>query len=252
MNKSNDKLSGIIFDYDSGMLPPPYSNVFHLELNWKDDKLVAKLDLHYTNREDISEAEIFEEGFTHEDDYSFEGELNSIWMKVARKQFQSAKWSGKQLTDAGIIITAVEDGKTKGSKVPMDQEAWQLLAQDIIQAIYETNKKEAPLRIQYRSISNEATIDCAITMNFSSREAIVTQNGNTKIINWEYAVELMKLIFSPDYNYEFAKEALPTKRGLYIECGDGFWHDLNKGVSNIDESFDAVGMMKVKFEDIIR
>lgn len=251
MNKSNDKINGIILDYDSGVLPPPYSNVFRLELNWKNDKLSTKLDLHYTSREDLTEEEIFDEGFTPEDDYSYEGELNPVWAKVARRQFDSAKWSGKQLTDGGITVTPLEEGKESGSKTPIDQEAWQLLAQDIIQAIYETTKREEQLKIQYRLVTNESTKDCSITMKFSDREVTVDQGDKTKTINWEYAMELMKLIFTPDYHYELAKEIPSTKRGSYIECGDGYWHELDRGVSNIDESFDAVGMMKSRFEDLI-
>jgi len=61
----------------------------------------------------------------------------------------------------------------------------------------------------------------------------------------------MKLIFTPDYNYEIAKTEPGNKRGSYIECGDGYWHELGKGVVNIDSSFDAVGKIKAGFEDLI-
>ena len=61
----------------------------------------------------------------------------------------------------------------------------------------------------------------------------------------------MKLIFSPDYDYELAKEAPSNKRGEYIECGDGLWHELGKGVINIDPGFDTVSKIKSSFDHLL-
>ena len=72
-----------------------------------------------------------------------------------------------------------------------------------------------------------------------------------RTIHWEYAIQLMKMVFTPDYHYEMAKEEAGKKRGTYIECGDGYWHELGKGVINIDPSFDAVGKIKAGFEELI-
>ncbi|MEP0711424.1 MAG: hypothetical protein ABJC55_05830, partial [Algoriphagus sp.] len=64
-------------------------------------------------------------------------------------------------------------------------------------------------------------------------------------------VQLLKLVFSPDYDYEVAKETPGTTRGEYIECGDGYWHELGKGVINVDSTFDAVQKIKDGFENLI-
>ncbi|PZX55717.1 hypothetical protein [Algoriphagus chordae] len=251
MKKSNDHTSGIVIEFDSGIIPAPYSHVYRLSLDWSNAELLAELELHYTDREDLTEDEILDEGFTANDDFSFKGSLDSVWKKVVSKEFEKVKWSGRQLEDGGLNLAAIEDGKTSSAKAPADQEAWQMLAQDVIQAIYETSQKEAPLTVNYRQVTNENSLDCSITMNFSNREAVLVSNKESKVINWEYAVQLMKLVFSPDYNYEIAKETAGTKRGSYIECGDGYWHELGKGVINIDTSFDAVGMIKDGFENLI-
>lgn len=251
MKKSNDHVNGVVFEYDSGIIPPPYSNVFRLSLDWSNSDLIAELELHYTDREDLSEDEILDEGFTTNDDFSFTGKLDPVWKKVVSIEFDKVKWSGKQLDQGGLTLSAIENGKTGNAKVPAEQELWQLLAQDIIQAIYETSKKEAPLTVNYRQVTNEESVDCSITMNFSNREAVFTSKNQSRGINWEYAVQLLKLVFSPDYNYEIAKETAGTKRGSYIECGDGYWHELGKGVINIDTSFDAVGKIKDGFENLI-
>lgn len=251
MKKSNDQVNGVVFEYDSGIIPPPYSNVYRLSLDWSNSDLIAELELHYTDREDLSEDEILDEGFTSNDDFSFTGKLDPVWKKVVSIEFEKVKWSGKQLDEGGLTLSAIENGKISNAKVPAEQELWQLLAQDIIQAIYETSKKEAPLTVNYRQVTNEESVDCSITMHFSSREAVFTSKNQSRSINWEYAVQLLKLVFSPDYNYEIAKETAGTKRGSYIECGDGYWHELGKGVINIDTSFDAVGKIKDGFENLI-
>jgi hypothetical protein len=251
MNKSSDNLSGVILNFDSGVLPAPYSNMFRIHLDWSSGDLHVKLDLHYTNREDISDQEILDEGFSLDDDFSYQGKLNNVWGKEAGKKYHSSKWSGKQLSDAGITVNPIEDNNELGTKIPADQDGWLLLGQDIIQAIFETTGRESPLTIHYRSVNNDKNSDCSLTVHFSNREVLLTSAVVTRTINWEYAMELMKLIFTPDYDYQVAKESAPSKKGNYIECGDGLWHQLGKGVINIDESFDAVGKIQSRFGDLL-
>lgn len=237
-------------EYDSGIVPPPYSHVFRLALDWANGNLKADLVLHYTEREDLSEEEIFDEGFTPNDDYTYKGDLNSVWTKPLLQLYDRTRWTSKDIEDGGITVTAVEKGKDEGVQIPSNQEEWQLMAQDLIQAIYETVKKEAPLKIDYRQVQDDA-VDCSLTVHFSNREVIFEKNSQSRIVNWEYAIQLMKLVFTPDYHYELAKETVGIKRGAYINCGDGFWHELGKGVVNIDPSFDAVSKIKSGFADLI-
>ena len=250
MTSTKNTINGLVLEYDSGIVPPPYSHVFRLELDWSRGDLSVSLDLHYTEREELSEEEIFDEGFTPNDDYSYKGELNSVWIKPLQQLFDKTKWTSKDIEDGGITVTALEKGKDEGVKIPSNQEEWQLMAQDLIQAIYETVKKEAPLKIDYRQVTDQMA-DCSLTVHFSVREVIFEMSGRSRVINWEYAIQLMKVVFTPDYHYELAKEEASNKRGAYINCGDGYWHELGKGVVNIDPSFDAVGKIKAGFADLI-
>ena len=251
MKKSNDHTSGIVIEFDSGIIPAPYSHVYRLLLDWSSSELIAELELHYTDREDLSEEEIIDEGFTLNDDFSYQGKLDYVWKKIISVQFEKTKWSGRHLDEGGLVISSLNQGKPGPQKTPIDQENWQMFAQDVIQAIYETSGKEAPLTVHYRQVTSEASIDCSITMNFSTREAIFTVNHESRTINWEYAVQLLKLVFSPDYTYDLAKEKPGTKHGEYIECGDGYWHELGKGVINVDTTFDAVQKIIDGFGNLI-
>ena len=251
MNTSKTSLTGIVLEYDSGIVPPPYSHVFRLALDWAKGDLDVKLHLHYTEREELSEQEILDEGFTLSDDYSYTGTLNSVWVKPVQELFTKTRWTNKDIEDGGITVTPLERGKDEGLKIPSNQEEWQLMAQDLIQAIYETVKKELPLQVHYRKVDNEQVNDCSLTIHFSNREVIFQMDQEKRTIHWEYAIQLMKMVFTPDYHYELAKEEAGKKRGAYIECGDGFWHELGKGVINIDPTFDAVVKIKAGFEELM-
>lgn len=251
MNSSKSSYTGLVLEYDSGIVPPPYSHVFRLALDWTKGPLSVALDLHYTEREELSEEEILDEGFTPNDDYSHKGALDSVWIKPLQQLYDKSRWTNKDIEEGGITVSPIEKGKDEGVKIPANQEEWQLMAQDLIQAIYETVKKEAPLKVNYRLVDNEQTTDCSVTVHFSNRQVIFEKNGTSRTINWEYAIQLMKLVFTPDYHYEMAKEEAGKKRGAYIDCGDGYWHELGKGVVNIDPSFDAVGKIKAGFEDLV-
>jgi hypothetical protein len=250
-NSSKISLSGLVLEYSSGIIPPPYSHVFRLEMDWGKGELKVKLDLHYTEREELSEQEILDEGFTLDDDYSYKGGLNSVWVKPVQELYNKTRWTNKDIKDGGITVTALEKGKDEGLKIPSNQEEWQLMAQDVIQAIYETVKKELPLQISYRKVDHEEIVDCSLTVHFSNREVIFEKAAQKRVIHWEYAIQLLKMVFTPDYNYELAREEPGKKRGSYLECGDGYWHELGKGAINIDSTFDAVGKIKAGFENLI-
>jgi len=248
---NKEVLTGIELEFDSGIIPPPYCHVYRISLDWSKGDLACKLDLHYTDREELSEEEIYDEGFTKNDDYFYDGPLNNTWIKAIANKVSATKWSGKSLEEGGIILKLSESGILGKVKVPADQDDWMVFGQDIIQAIYETSKKEAPLTIHYRQVNTDDIIDCSITIRFSDREVIFTEGDETRSLNWEYTVQLMKLIFTPDYNYEIAKKEPGKKRGSYIECGDGIWHELGKGVVNIDQSNDVVNKIKKIFSDLL-
>lgn len=232
--------TGIILEYHSGIVPPPFSHVFRLMLDWSKTELIAKLDLHYTDREDLSESEILDEGFSVDDDYHYEGPLNPIWRDSIEELLNQTKYASQIHGEGEINIATLIDGNEGPLKNPSNQEAWQLLAQDLIQAIYETGKKEIPLQINFRVVEKDTILDGFITLHFADRKVLLQLGNQESNLNWEYAFQLMKLIFTPDYDYDLAKEKPGNKRGIYLDCGDGLWHELSKGVINIDPEFDAV------------
>lgn len=250
MHLKSDDIIRLELEYGSGTLPPPFSHVFKLRVSFEKNFVNTQFDIHYTDREDLSEDEILNEGFTLDDDYSFIGEIPKVWEQPFKTLYSKSKWSNKKLLDqsGGMKVLAKDLHGQITRTIPINQEEWQYLAQEFIQAIYELNKKEAPLTLQYKVIDQEGEeMNYELTVRFSIRKIDFFINGETKEADWEETKPLLSHIFLPDYDYSIATEIPPTKKGTYINCGDGFWHEFGKGIVNIDDSFDAVSRIKDGF-----
>lgn len=250
--KSQD-LARLEFSFDSGIIPPPYAHIFKLSIDLGNSELAASLDLMYTDRDELSEEDILNEGFTMDDDFHYNGQVNKVWEKPLRELFDKTRWVSSSTTqEGGIEMKARDKSGNLHVGTPSNQQEWQFLAQDVIQAIYEEAKRELPLQIRYLIITSEVTSSINITMHFSDRKVSLKINDNAVEGDWVETKSLLSHIFLPDYDYNAAKETTPSKRGQYIETGDDYWHDVNNGLINIDDSFDAVNKIKSSFADILR
>ena len=250
MNLKSDDIIRLELEYDSGILPPPFSHTFKLRVGFDKNFVNAQFDLHYTDREEVSEEEVFDEGFTLNDDYTYVGEVPKIWEQPFKTLYSQSSWSNKKNLDpsGGIKVLAKDIHGKIIRAIPHNQEEWQYLAQEFIQAIYEINKKEAPLRIQYLIIDDKGGKNLfQMTMKFATRSIDFIVNGRARTMDWEAPKELLSYIFLPDYDYGMAEVSDPSKPGSYIDCGDGFWHEFGKGIFNIDDAFDAVSKIKEEF-----
>lgn len=252
MHLKTEDLTRIEIEYDSGAMPPPYSHIFKLKIGFGKHFLDTQLDLVFTDRDEISDDEIINEGFTMDDDYHFQGEIPKVWEKPLRELYSKSKWSNKKLDEEGGIKLLAKDSQGQIVRtIPLNQEDWQYFSQDYIQAIYEITQKEAPLTIQYLIREKGTVNEISLTVKFSVRKIEARVNGVSKEADWDESKELLSFIFLPDYDYGIATESKPNQKGEFIECGDGFWHDMQKGVINIDDSFDAVGKIKKGFLKLI-
>ncbi|QDH77523.1 hypothetical protein FKX85_00085 [Echinicola soli] len=248
----SDDIKRIEIDYDSGIIPPPFSHVFKLKISFERGFINTQFTIHYTDRDELTEEEIYAEGFTEEDDYHFIGEVPTAWEQPFKSLYAQTKWSNKRELDenGGVKVFAKDIHGKISRSIPINQEEWHMLAQEFIQAIYEVNKKEAPLTVRYRSITKETVDEYTLTVKFSVRKVIVERNGQIKEWNWDDSRQLLSYIYLPDYDYEVASDSTPKKRGQYIDCGDGLWHKFGKGVNNLDESFDAISKIQEGFEKL--
>lgn len=252
MHLKSEEIIRLELDYSTGDIPPPFSHSYKLRLSFEKSFVNTQLDITYLHREDLSEEEILSEGFTLDDNFKFVGEIPKVWEGPFRKLYSSSKWSNqRQLGEEGGMRVLAKDRHGKLVRgIPSNQNEWNYLAQECIQAVYEVSKKESPLTIRYKAIENDKSWMYEMTVKFATRKIELNINRTPVTLEWDEAKELLAHIFLPDYDYEMAKASEPTKRGIYIDVGDGLWHDFRNGVINLDDSFDAKRKIQETFEKL--
>lgn len=234
--------------FESGHVPPPYSHVYSLKLQPQETGLAVEFSLHYTHRDELSLEEIIDEGFSEEDDYTYCGTVAAVWKGPLKDLWNHTDWMEMSaFEDGGIMIRLGEAEE----QVPKQQEAWSFLAQEIIQAIYEQSGKEAPLLLAFMKVDKSGPVEVELQLSFAQRKAEASVNGQVIALSWEKTKKLLTDVYLPDYDFEHVATKKPTKRGHYIDLGDGHWFELGKTVQNIDSSYDAIAGIRRGFEAII-
>jgi hypothetical protein len=241
-----DKLIAIAITYDNTIVPPPFSFIYQLNINLEKGRTKVDYQLNYTDRNEIDEEEILEEGFTLNDDFQWNGELPDLWQQEVKNFIAQTSWTAYQEEDEEILRFALlQEGSQPISVVPEDIKKTEYFLQELIQAIYEISQKERPLIIRYKEIGpdNDTTF-ISIQPSFSQRSVRVTQRQNKqqqeKDIPWHSLQYIFEAVYLPEYDYEKATPKEPVKPGKYIDNGEGIWFELGKGLKSPDNKQDAL------------
>ncbi len=237
--------------YETLIVPPPYSHTYQFVVTPVAEALQVQYQLRYTERDSISEEEIAEEGFTADDDYTWEGKLPSVWLSPLQKMLEQTTQLKSQLRsgETNLIRLRVNDQTgTIHEGIPDNLEAWEYFLQELTQAVFEVSQKERPLEIHYREITApKQVLQMAIKPSFSHRQLKIEieEKGKRKeqSAEWRQLKPLLKAIFLPDYDASAASQKLPQQAGQYIDPGEGLWYQLGHSVNNPGKKYDAVGAM---------
>lgn len=247
MKFSRDSLEQFTLQLHTGSLPPPFSHQVDLQATKKEGEWLLSYQLHYLDRQDLSEEELFEEGFTMDDDFQWEGILPINWIDhlahtlsvttLPKDQEESAKQEPR------VYIQAQDKKEGSLSGVPADAGRWEYLLQELLQALFELSGYEKPLEIAYRQVKkNEPGWTVSLEASFATRAAKVssTRDGNgsanSEAISWTEVKEIMKRIYHFEFDNTWAKPNMPNKRGQYLFLGEGGWLPLpNSLVSETNE-----------------
>ena len=227
----SEAFSRITFEYNTGPIPPPFCHRYKIEIS-KNNAEEYKLDLEieYYDRDEITEEEIFEEGFSLDDDYSWTGNLPRIWGQEVEKKLKLTNWRKKisRSEDDSEFIIKITDNYQSEVLQPAIIRPWEIFVQEIIQAVFEMNKREAPLQISFLpGNSNNLNQKIDFTFSFASRNFLVNSSGiDNKSMDWTEGQKLLKFIFRIDYLPENGFEKIPETPGNYISPGDGLWYEL--------------------------
>jgi hypothetical protein len=219
--------------FDTKSLPPPFSHRYKLSIEKAGDSLSTDLALEYYGREELSDEDIADEGFSENDDFQWNGMLPPIWTPVVIDKLQATNWKKKADDQDTDFFLRVRHSEGSEMLWPADKRQWETFAQELIQAIFELGKKEAPLKIEFLNIE-KVQQSYSIEYRFAERTArISTTEKHEKPMDWYEGQRLLKYIFSFDYLPEDAIDK-PKKQGNYISPGDGLWYDLSHSVQKGD------------------
>ncbi len=221
----------ITIQFDTGPQPPPFCHRYEIAIEKEERALKVALKLEYYDRDEITEEDILEEGFTLDDDVAWQGILPGIWVDELIKKLGASNWKKELPEDGGFSTFSIRYSGKGMSEIlyPADRRAWEIFAQDIIQAIFELSGKEAPLEIFYSSVvAPWQSNNLHITYSFANRKVeLISAKGNSKTVPWSEGQKWMQYVFYFDFLPEEALGALPAEPGDYLNPGDGLWYSYD-------------------------
>ncbi len=218
-------------------LPAPFAHEYHLKIKLENE-IFASFNITYLDREDLDD-DIYEEGFSDQTDFSWEGGLHKNWKGSISKIAHLAQKKSRVNKDiehaqTEIVISYQEDEKVD-KKHFFDNDELAQQVQEIIQAIYESANKELPLKIKFLQIINGKRNFTEIVTSFAKREfEIIRGNQKPHTILWKKGIELMSFIYQPSYELDVIK---PKKDGNYLS----FDHENWFSVSSIEKEEGIIG-----------
>lgn len=251
MSVFRDNVSHLEISFKTLQLPAPFSHTYHLLLDLTQPDPVVDFNIHYTERETLSDEEIMDEGFTPQDDYQWQGSLDKVWKpEVVDQLLSTNKLTNTPKLHAQQVLKLKasynNDKQIKG--IPDNATSWEYFVQEVIQAIYELSGKELPLEVIYHEVTPDYQHTVSICPSFSHRNMLTThQQGDEqykKEHNWDLFKPLMEAIYLPDYDTEQASESIPNQPGKYIMPGDGYWYQLGVAVRNPGKKRDVLQEME--------
>ena len=229
MSSKHHSFTKLIISFDTGPVPPPFCHRYAISISKTEEGWNVSLDLEYYDRDEITEEEIFDEGFSLDDDFQWQGALPELWAEELKNKLSGTNWTKKIIQDDGssLSVKISESGKSE-LLYPADRRVWEIFSQEIIQAIFELGKKEMPLQIEYLSVGDKKQME-GLSLNYSFAErqvGVFTTSNKKRIIDWKEGQKLMQHIYFFDFLPENANDKVPNVSGDYINPGDGLWYAL--------------------------
>lgn len=242
--KDPSSLREVVFQYDSGEIPPPFCFRYRLNVIFGQKQPEVLFNIEYYDRDDLTEDEIYEEGFTPEDNFHWKGKLPAIWKDLFLKKLLQSGWKKTvkqdnflQKAELKVRLRYTTDDESE-RLWPEQLQTWEDFLQEVIQAIFEVSKREMPLGVRYLEIdASGEKIEKRLTFEFAYRNVQVKvikngQKSRSYSLEWNTGKKIMKDLFFPDYDMEKAGDKKPDRQGRYIDPGMGLWFDLSNAVES--------------------
>ena len=219
--------------YQTLTLPPPYSYAYTLRTELTEQTVAITVDWQYTDRDELSEEELWEEGFTSDDDFQWQGTLPVVWKITLNELLGHTTLLPTEAVaseHSSLAVTLTDTGGKVTTGVPDNVPRWNYQLQELVQGVYEAAQRERPLCIRYLDISqaNRPT-EVTINISFLHRQLTVI-TPQTQKLPWDRVHLLLETLYLPDYYSEQSSAVYPRQPGRYIDPGDEQWYRLGTSV----------------------
>jgi hypothetical protein len=238
------------------VVPAPYSNFQTIKLQLvSEDDLSVDFSIKYTDREDLEEDEILDEGFTTDDDFNWKGAVPSNWITEFVKIYTSSKIirqrEEKEFED--FVEIEIEENDKRVTVYPVDKERWVYFLQEFMQAILETSGRELPFELTYLDYDAEPKSEVALKASFATKLFTMSENGGApKQLDWGFLQKVMDTVYRAEFVYDSAVESKPVKKGKYLYIGDQLWYQLGVAVVETTAKSKDLQMIESLFSKLIR
>ena len=245
----NLKIPGqYIIRYQSApVVPAPFSHFYTLKLDLiSNTELDVDFSISYTDREDMDEDDIMDEGFSLDDDYKWKGSVPAVWIKEFQNILSSSKIirqrEEKEFED--FIEIEIEENDKEVTVYPVDKERWSYFLQEFMQAIFESGGREKPFEMSYLQIESDKKNLLELKASFANKTFALVNNGETKKLEWLQLQKVMDTVYKAEFIEDNASESKPVKSGKYISAGGDLWYQM--GVAVVEPTAKSKELAKIE------
>jgi hypothetical protein len=230
------------------VVPAPYAHFYTLQVDIEsEDDVMVDFGITYTDRDDLDEDDLLDEGFSPDDDYQWNGSVPTIWIEEFRAILDSSKIIRRREEsefEDFIEVELDENGK-RVTIYPVDKERWSYFLQEFIQAIFETGGRENPFELTY--VDNDGDKETVIDLkaSFAKKTFTISKNkGALRNLDWTQLQKIMDTVYKAEFVPDNASDSKPSKKGKYINAGDGLWYQL--GVAVLETTSKSKDLAKIE------
>ena len=229
-------------------LSPPFAHAIELSGEIEQNKeLSLSFELTYLGREQLSEEEITDEGFSMNDDFSWKGTLPDVWKDILFGNLKSTKPLRIQGLEPHQDFWQIEFESRPF--YPSNADKLFYLIEEIQQAVFEKAERELPLNLTFFKNQADDIKEVNIKASFVERRLeIIRKNPDETIskiseLPWEELNFILKNTYSGDFLAELAFAKRPSHKGTFVNIGDDLWYEVGKSL--LIEAYKIQKIMKL-------
>lgn len=216
--------------YSNINTPPPFLYDLSIAFNIKNDKVEIKYQKQFIDREQFSEEELEEEGFSTQDDSLVEGELDGAWLTFFKTLIANPNWTKNTKTES-FNNNVLRLSSTDSEDLYLIQDGIEYQLEEILQALVESLQIEAPLSIFMRQHKGGKISESELYWSFKDRICSIKNNQKITALSWEEGRAILSLFYETDLSeQQIFKKKIP-EGVTCINPGDETWYQTPKDKS---------------------